>query len=105
MANISSIKQGSFDSTFDDDFVLRTKSPNVKNETDDTGVHTFSFAESDQKCLDGPDYSDLIQIGTIKLKSAENENDKTFSLRVLECKVNDKIRKYSTVILKLSHEN
>lgn len=93
MANISSIQQGSFDSTFDDDFVLRIKSPNIKNETGDTGVHTFSFGESDQKCLDGPDYSDLVQVGTIKLKASENENTKTFSLRVLDCKVNNERNK------------
>ena len=88
VANISSIQQGSFDSTFDDDFVLRVKSPATKDDSEgDTGIHTFTFHESDQKRLDSPSCSDLIQIGTIKFKATENAGENLYSMRVLGFKV------------------
>ena len=88
VANISSIQQGSFDSTFDDDFVLRVKSPATKDDSEgDTGIHTFTFHVSDQKRLDSPSCSDLIQIGTIKFKATENAGENMYSMRILGFKV------------------
>ena len=88
VANISSIQQGSFDSSFDDDFVLRIKTPKMNESEGDTGVHTFSFdCTSDGKGLDGPDSPKLDQIGSVKLNAICGGDDNSFTVNILGYKV------------------
>ena len=95
VVNISSIQQGSFDSTFDDDFVLRIKSPKMDESESDTGIQTFSFEGTEGKGLDGPDHPKLVQIGSVKLNASSDGEEDRFSVRILGYKVNNS--KMSTI--------
>ena len=94
VANISSIQQGSFDSSFDDDFILRIKSPKVDESEGDTGVYTFSFeGGTEGKGLDGPDHPRLVQVGSVKLNASTDGEGDHFSVQILGYKVNHSKKK------------
>ena len=88
VANISSIQQGSFDSSYDDDFILRIKTPKMDESGGDTGVHTFSFdCGSEGRGLDGPDCLNLEHIGSVKLNAVCGGNADSFAVSILGYKV------------------
>ena len=88
-AQLSKIQQGSFDSSFDDSFVLRIKSESkCESYESDTGLGSISFGNQSISINSGDqDRQNCMMMGGTMLKASVDGEGNTFAAKILGFKV------------------
>ena len=87
--HISKIQQGSFDSSFDDSFILRVKADSKMEESkSDTGVGSITFGDDSISFNSGDhDFPNWMKMAGVKLKATSDGENNTFAAKILGFKV------------------
>ena len=88
-AHLSKIQQGSFDSSFDDSFVLRIKTESkCESIENDTGLGSISFGNQSISFNSGDhDRQNWLMIGGTMMKATADGDRDTFAAKILGFKV------------------